>query len=82
MTSVDDIEEDELIEEDEEPDEDYGEELGDCPYWARWLGLPGHDPEAVCGYSCIDEPACMTYQPPDGWKNDPRRGQNGSWVLS
>lgn len=49
-----------------EPD-DGEENLGDCPYLARWNALPGHDPEATCAYGCSDEPDCVTCQPSGGW---------------
>lgn len=48
-------------------------DLGSCPYLARWLGLPGHDPEGSCerpvgrGSACWDEPECVTGAPREGW---------------
>ena len=39
-----------------------------CPYLDRYERRPGHDPEAVCGFSCVDEPWCVTGGP---W---PQRG--------
>lgn len=38
----------------------YGMIGPDCPYWARHQNLPGHNPEATCGFGCIDEPSCVT----------------------
>lgn len=35
----------------------------DCPYWLRYTGAEGHDPEAICGGGCHDEPSCIT----DSW---------------
>lgn len=51
-----------------EPDDDEGEaDLGGCPYYALYRRLPGHDPNAICGSGCVDEPACVTCEPTEGW---------------
>jgi hypothetical protein len=52
-------------------------DLGTCPYFARHHGLPGHDPEAICAYGCVDEPECVTCEPGEGWPSWPRRGSTG-----
>ena len=38
-----------------------------CPYFARYMNEPGHDPDAVCAFGCVDEPSCVTDQPRGGW---------------
>lgn len=47
------------------------ENLGDCPYYARYTDAPGHDPEAVCYQMGVcesaGEPQCVTCEPTDGW---------------
>ena len=48
-------------------------ELGDCPYFARYYNIEGHDPNAICYMGCHQEPACVTDEPLEGWTNDPRR---------
>lgn len=50
--------------------DDYAEDeddLGVCPYFARFESLPGHDPRAICAFGCSDEPQCVTCQPREGW---------------
>ena len=50
----------------DEPCEDYEDdelEIWLCPYLARYMGWPGHDPLAVCDFGCYDEPACVTGGP-------------------
>ncbi len=42
--------------------EDFEIDYGQCPYYARYESLPGHDPEATCAFGCRDEPACVTGQ--------------------
>ena len=52
-------------------DEDAEDDLGDCPYYARYHSLPGHDPKAICYQlgRCehAEEPLCITCEPLDGW---------------
>lgn len=43
------------------------DDLGVCPYYARYESLPGHDPTAVCAFGCYDEPQCVTCVPRGGW---------------
>jgi len=43
------------------------DDLGDCPYLARYESIPGHDPLAMCAYGCTDEPQCVTCVPRGGW---------------
>jgi len=43
------------------------DDLGDCPYFARWNSIPGHNPHATCSYGCYDEPECVTCEPHGGW---------------
>lgn len=54
---------------DNEPD------LGDCPYFARYSGIEGADPRAICYQmgSCesAEEPLCVTCEPNEGWVNPP-----------
>lgn len=47
-------------------DEDFLD-LGECPYYARWCSVEGHDPEATCTFGCVDEPECVTCRPSEGW---------------
>jgi hypothetical protein len=42
---------------------------GTCPYLARYESFANHDPDAVCGFSCHDEPECITGAPRGGWKS-------------
>lgn len=57
------------------------DDLGDCAYYARYSGLPGHDPVAICSYGCWDEPQCVTCCPRDGWAID-RAYANGHPCVS
>jgi hypothetical protein len=45
-------------------------DMSDCPYFARYAGLPGHDPEGICSYGCRDEPECVTCRPRHGWPSE------------
>ena len=63
------------LDDDEEPED---LDLGTCPYFARHQGLPGHDPEAVCSFGCVDEPQCITCIPPDGWPSQRESSDEGS----
>lgn len=45
-------------------------DLGTCPYFARYWGHKGHDPEAVCAFGCRDEPECVTCRPTGGWPSE------------
>ena len=51
------------------------QDLGDCPYYARYYGLKDADPRAVCFQmgtcEAAEEPLCMTCEPTEGWKNPP-----------
>lgn len=51
--------------------EDDEEDLGECGYYARYVNLPGHDPEAICMQTGIcweaGEPLCVTCEPTGGW---------------
>lgn len=38
-----------------------------CPYYQRYIGAPGHDPDGTCSFGCRDEPSCVTDQPAGGW---------------
>lgn len=38
-----------------------------CPYFQRFQGLPGHDPNATCTFGCWQEPRCITDEPMRGW---------------
>ena len=46
-------------------------DLGMCPYYQRYIGVPGADPEGVCMQmgvcTCAGEPQCVTWQPLEGW---------------
>lgn len=44
----------------------------DCPYYARFQNLPGHDPDGVCAFTCYDEPVCVTGEPLGGWPDTPQ----------
>ena len=44
-------------------DDDWEIPYWECPYLARWEERPGHDPEAICAFGCVDEPACVTGGP-------------------
>ena len=52
-------------------DEDGEIDLGTCPYFARYMGLQGHDPQAVCYQMSVceraGEPLCVTDEPRGGW---------------
>jgi hypothetical protein len=54
-----------------QPDEEYEDDLSECPYYARYNGLPGHDPSATCFQlgtcSAAEEPMCVTCEPIEGW---------------
>lgn len=57
------------------PDDDFDfddGDLGGCPYYARYCGLEGHDPEAVCFQMGVcqsaGEPQCVTCEPTEGWR--------------
>lgn len=57
-------------------------DLGLCPYFARYHGLEGHDPEAICGDGhCgrmpMPEPERITCEPSLGW---PSLWANGTYV--
>lgn len=55
---------DERLTEVEELAREWWEPAGpDCPYWLRYTGAEGHDPDAICGGGCHDEPSCVT----DSW---------------
>lgn len=46
------------------------DDLGTCPYYARYEGLttlPWFDPEGTCYRGCYDEPECVTCVPRGGW---------------
>ena len=58
----------------DDDDDSYNDgDLGDCPYYARFYGLPGHDPGAVCYRMGLceraEEPECVTCEPSEGWNN-------------
>lgn len=57
-------------------DEYQTDDLSDCPYFARFTNQPGHDPEATCSYGCVDEPACVTCEPSEGWPIQRLRAEN------
>ena len=63
---------------DEYEDENDEDDLGDCPYFARYCGDPGHDPHAGCYQMGIceaaGEPQCVTCEPSEGWPSR-RRGE-------
>lgn len=42
-------------------------DLGDCPYFATYAGLPWAEKGAVCSYGCWEEPECVTCEPNGGW---------------
>lgn len=48
------------------------DDLGDCPYRARFDGVEGADPRAVCyrmgSCTAAEEPECVTCEPTDGWR--------------
>lgn len=46
---------------------DCGPDLATCAYYRRANKLPGYDPEGTCSFGCVDEPACLTEEPMDGW---------------
>ena len=52
-------------------DPDGGEEFEfngrDCPYYARYHQLAGYKFDAICIFSCVDEPECVTCEPVGGW---------------
>lgn len=54
----------------ESNEECWFDDLGTCPYYARWCNAPGHDPEATCGFGCRDEPECVTCRPWGGWPSE------------
>lgn len=58
-----------------ESDWDYGH----CPYYARYYGLAGSDPQAICSYGCQEEPACVTDEPSEGW---PSRRVPKTWFRT
>ena len=51
-------------------------DLSDCPYFRRYAGMEGHDPEGTCSYGCRDEPSCVTDRPLHGWPSE-QRAQTG-----
>lgn len=59
------------VDEVEEDDED----LGDCPYFARYSNIEGHDPHAICYQmglcEAAEEPLCVTCEPTEGWVRPP-----------
>lgn len=59
------------------PTTDADEDLGTCPYFAACHGLPGADRlgengPGTCAFGCVDEPACVTCEPAEGWPRFPR----------
>jgi hypothetical protein len=56
------------IEQEEYEDED--EDLGICPYYARYYAIKGYDGNAVCSFGCSDEPQCITCEPLEGWPSN------------
>lgn len=43
------------------------EDLGTCEYFRRYHKLEPYDPEAICSFGCVEEPACITCMPGEGW---------------
>lgn len=47
-------------------------DMSDCPYFRRYGGAEGHDPNGTCSYGCRDEPSCITDRPLHGWPSEQR----------
>lgn len=45
-------------------------DMSDCPYFARYVRAPIHDPAGTCSYGCRDEPECITGRPLHGWPSE------------
>lgn len=45
-------------------------DLTDCPYFRRYAGVPGADPEGICSHGCREEPSCVTDRPIEGWPRE------------
>lgn len=54
------------------------QDMSDCPYFARYSGLPGSDPNGTCSYGCRDEPSCITDRPRHGWPSEQKAQHTGS----